>query len=64
MTNEDLLYSTESSTQNSVMTYMGKESKKEGNIHCSAAQLCPTLCDPVNLQHACIFPSFLDSFPI
>ena len=29
MTNKDLLYSTGSSTQYSVMTYMGKESKKE-----------------------------------
>ena len=28
-TNKDLLYSTENSTQPSVMTYMGKESKKE-----------------------------------
>ena len=26
ITNEDLLYSTENSTQNSVMTYVGKES--------------------------------------
>ena len=29
MTNEDLLYSTGNATQYSVMTYMGKESKKE-----------------------------------
>ena len=29
MTNKDLLYSTGNSTQYSVMTYMGKESKKE-----------------------------------
>ena len=29
ITNKDLLYSTGSSTQYSVMTYMGKESKKE-----------------------------------
>ena len=28
-TNKDLLYSTGNSTQYSVMTYMGKESKKE-----------------------------------
>jgi len=29
MTNKDLLYSTEDSTQYSLMTNMGKESKKE-----------------------------------
>ena len=29
ITNKDLLYSTGNSTQCSVMTYMGKESKKE-----------------------------------
>ena len=29
ITNEDLLYSTGNSTQYSVMTYMGKKSKKE-----------------------------------
>ena len=29
ITNKDLLYSTGNSTQYSVMTYMGKESKKE-----------------------------------
>ena len=29
VTNKDLLYSTGNSTQYSVMTYMGKESKKE-----------------------------------
>ena len=29
MTNENFLYSTGNSIQNSVMTYMGKESKKE-----------------------------------
>ena len=29
ITNKDLLYSTGNSTQQSVMTYMGKESKKE-----------------------------------
>ena len=34
ITNEDLLYSTENSTQNSVMTYLGKESKKEGIDAC------------------------------
>ena len=30
ITNENLLYSTGNSTQYSVVTYMGKESKKEG----------------------------------
>ena len=29
MTNKDLLYSTENSTQYSVMSYLGKEYKKE-----------------------------------
>ena len=29
ITNKDLLYNTRNSTQNSVMIYMGKESKKE-----------------------------------
>ena len=33
VTNEDLLYITEKSAQHSVMTYMGKESKKDGYMY-------------------------------
>ena len=34
MTSEDLLYSTGNATQYSVMSYVGKESKKEGVCVC------------------------------
>ena len=34
MANKDLLYSTGNSTQYSVMTYMGKESKKDCRYIC------------------------------
>ena len=33
MTNKDLLYSTGNSTQYSVVTYMGKESKTGGRVY-------------------------------
>ena len=33
ITTKNLLYSTGNSTQNSVMTYMGKNVKKNGNIY-------------------------------
>ena len=50
-----LLCSTRNSARYSVMTYVGKESKKEYVCVCihfsefsSVAQSCPTLCDPMN----------------
>ena len=39
ITNEDFLYSSENSTEHSVMTYMGKESKKSV---CITESLCCT----------------------
>ena len=43
ITNKDLLYSTGNSTQYSVMTYMGKESKKRVDIcKCITDSLCST----------------------
>ena len=40
MTSEDLLYSTGNATQYSVMSYVGKESKKEGVCVCVCACVC------------------------
>ena len=43
ITNKDLLYSIGNPTQNSVMTYMGKESKKSGYVYIYIADsLCCT----------------------
>ena len=43
ITNKDLLYSTENSTQYSVMAYMGKESKKRVHVCvCKTDSLCGT----------------------
>ena len=47
VTNEDLLYSTENSTQYSVMAYVGKETFKKW-IFSSVAQSCLTLCNPMD----------------
>ena len=44
--NKDLLYSTENSTQYSIITYMGKESKKESDQ--ISRSVVSTLCDPMN----------------
>ena len=49
ITDKDLLYSTGSCTQYSVLTYMRKESKKRMNIHiCITESRC---CTPKLTQH-------------
>ena len=40
ITNKDLLYSTGNATQYSVMSYVGKESKKDGMCVCVCVRVC------------------------
>ena len=42
MFNRDLLYSIENATQHSVITHMGKESRKEWICACITESLCCT----------------------
>ena len=53
MTSKDLLYSTRNSTQYSVMTYMGIESKKVDRYICITNSLCCTAKVNTTLQINC-----------